>query len=122
MNMSGIVATSHGKNPITRMEIAVFSESVPIGKRLRRMTFRNTEGIASSPVGSIEEETACTMKRKFPYIAETSKGYFPWSLLTLWNRELADGYLDETRERRERQRQGRGGIRFAPVPDGKDVW
>lgn len=67
-------------------EIARFRERVRVGDRLTCFTGKPTE---TSQEGKNEEESRCTVRAKYPYIALTSKGCFQWAMLTLWNRHLA---------------------------------
>lgn len=67
-------------------EIAHFRERIRPGDRLTCFTGRSTE---TKPEDENEEETRCTVKKKYPYIALTSKGCFQWTMLALRNRHLA---------------------------------
>lgn len=67
-------------------EVARFRERIQKGDRLTCYTGKPTE---TKHEGESEEESRCTVLKKYPHIALTTKGCYQWTMLTLWNRHLA---------------------------------
>ena len=67
-------------------EVERFRERVQIGDRLTCYTGSPT---ATASEGKVDQESRCTVQKKYRHIALTSKGCFQWSMLTIWNRHLS---------------------------------